>query len=302
MGQEPSVSGAFSNAMKVGTERGFFRDHEFSCAMFARGNKQLIVSFCNLASFQNEQRMPWMYGKSQQYGWSVLGIMAKRKDWYRNESAPDLIRNLVAEGFFLQFDRVVFTGTSMGGFAALTLSSLVPKSQVLVFSPQTTLDAKLVPFDGRYRWARKNTDWDYPELKDAANLTQSAESIYIALDPMVPEDRQHADRISPENLVRLDCRFMGHTLPNSLKRAGVLDHLMCSIMNNTFSKEQFYNEFRSGRRKMTTWRKSLIGAAIERNHPRLALAVCEQTLRETGGPYFRKTRARLIDEIARGEK
>ena len=302
MGQEISIYGTFSQAKEIGTKRGFFRDHEFTCAMFARGNKQLVVSFCNLASFQDEPRMPWLYGKSQQYGWSILGIMTKKKDWYRNDSAPGIIRDLVAEGFFLQFDRVVFTGTSMGGFAALTLSSLVPGSHVLVFSPQTTLDASLVPFDRRYKWARKNTDWSYPELKDAAELTQASEKIYIALDPMVPEDRQHADRISPDNLIRLDCRFMGHTLPNSLKRAGVLDHLICNVMDGSFNKEQFYKEFRSGRRKMTTWRKALINTATERNHPRLALAVCDQTLRETGGPYFRKTRERLINEITQEER
>lgn len=300
MGQEISISGTFSQAMQIGNECGFFRDHDLACAMFARGNKQLIVSFCNLASFQDEQRMPWLYGKSQQYGWSILGIMAKKKDWYRNNSAPEIILKLVAEGFFLEFDRIVFTGTSMGGFAALTLSSLVPGSQVLAFSPQSTLDAPLVPFDKRYKWARKNTDWIYPELKDAAQLTQVSEKIFIVLDPMIPEDRQHVDRISPDNLVRLNCRFMGHTLPNSLKRAGVLDHLICSVMDDNFSQKGFYMEFRSGRRNMITWRKSLINSAIERDHPRLALAVCERTLQDGGGPFFRKTKTRLMEEYAKG--
>ena len=48
--------------------------------------------------------------------------------------APELLANLVAEGFFDRFDKVLFVGASMGGFGALNYASVVPGATVLAFS------------------------------------------------------------------------------------------------------------------------------------------------------------------------
>ena len=51
--------------------------------------------------------------------------MAHGSTWYRDETVHDFFDRLRDQGFFRQFDRVVFYGTSMGGYAACAFSLAV---------------------------------------------------------------------------------------------------------------------------------------------------------------------------------
>jgi len=101
----------------------------------------LVVSFDNLATMnEGWPRQPWMYWRLEKLGYSVLGVQSFNKDWFRLGEAPELLANLVSEGFFDRFEKVLFLGASMGGFGALNYASVVPGATVLAFSPQTTMN------------------------------------------------------------------------------------------------------------------------------------------------------------------
>ena len=71
-----------------------------------------------------------------------------RKDWFRLTDAPDFLKQLVAAGFFDNFETIVFTGASMGGFAAINFAPLVPNDRVLALSPQSTMSTQVQQLKG----------------------------------------------------------------------------------------------------------------------------------------------------------
>lgn len=287
----------FRRAAAIGAAEGFYREAAHCSLMFRARGPRLIVTFCNLASFEaaDEDRLPWLSATVDKTEWSHLGVMAHRKDWFRNDGTPALLTRLAEEGFFGQFEHRLFTGTSMGAFGALVYASVAPGSDVLAFSPQSTLNTEIAPFETRYPWPRRKFNWTDPDWLDAADYTEASRRIFVPYDPMVPEDKAHVARLGP--VEALPVRFMGHTTPNSLKRAGVLRPLLRMAMSGELDRAAFYRAFRTGRRAMVDWRKSMVRHAIAAGHDARARRICELTLEERRAPWFRKTLDTLSAEV-----
>jgi len=250
-------------------------------AWFLRRSDVLLVTFDNLASVgEYDPPQPWLQMRAANAGVSILGIMASRKDWYRNDDTAPLIESLRDAGLFAQFRRVCFVGASMGGFAALTYSSLVPGSVVLAFSPQTSLSRKIARFDKRYRYAARTWDWDSPAHLDAATAASLAAEVYVVFDPFVPEDRAHADRIAGPRVRQIKAPHMGHRAIRQLKSVGVLQALIERVAKGTFDPLAHAKGYRA-RRGVVGWQKALFGEAIARGHIRLGLRAAEALLRQT---------------------
>ena len=83
-------------------------------------------------------------------GWSHLGVFAGVPTWFRDQRLIDYLSNLKAEGVFRQYPNFALAGTSMGAFGALAFAHLAPGSTVIAFSPQTTLDQSIAPWDRRF--------------------------------------------------------------------------------------------------------------------------------------------------------
>lgn len=127
--------------------KGFYHsDIDFAAHFTDRGDHVLMVSFDNLSNVNDASlaRGGWGYGFYRAEGWSHLGVMSFASNWYRDDALFDWIEGLAASGFFTRFQRVVLTGTSMGAYAATAFARLVPNAVTLAFSPQSTLDEKLV--------------------------------------------------------------------------------------------------------------------------------------------------------------
>ncbi|MEZ5754781.1 MAG: hypothetical protein R3D90_08470 [Paracoccaceae bacterium] len=129
------------------------------------GSDVLAVTFDNLSSIgEYDPPQPWLRWRMEKAGISLLGIMATRKDWYRNPDTPALIAALREAGLFARFRRVVFVGASMGGFAALAYAPMVPGAAVLAFSPQTTLARGIVPSNAATAMPRANGTGPIPPI------------------------------------------------------------------------------------------------------------------------------------------
>ena len=249
-------------------------------AWFLRRSDVLLVTFDNLASIgEYDPPQPWLQMRAANAGLSILGILASRKDWYRNADTPALIAALRDAGLFAQFRRVVFVGASMGAFAALTYSALVPGSVALAFSPQTSLSRKIARFDKRYRYATKKWDWDTPEHLDAAAAAPLAAEVYVVFDPFVPEDRAHANRITGPGVRQIKAAHMGHRAVRQLKSVGVLQGLIEAVAQGTFDPLTHARGYRA-RRGLVLWQKALFEQAAARGHRRLGLRAAKALLRE----------------------
>ncbi len=249
-------------------------------AWFLRRSDVLLVTFDNLASVgEYDPPQPWLQMRAANAGVSILGIMASRKDWYRNADTAPLLERLRVAGLFAQFRRVCFVGASMGGFAALTYSALVPGSVVLAFSPQTSLSRKVARFDKRYRYATKTWDWETPAHLDAAAAAPLASEVYVVFDPFVPEDRAHADRIRGPGVRQITAPHMGHRAIRQLKSVGVLQSLIEGVAHGTFDATAHARAYRA-RRGLAPWQKALFAEAMARGHMRSGLRAAEALLRQ----------------------
>ena len=249
-------------------------------AWFLRRSDVLLVTFDNLSSIgEYDPPQPWLQMRAANAGLSILGIMASRKDWYRNQDTPALITALHGAGLFAQFRRVCFTGASMGGFAALAYSALVPGSVVLAFSPQTSLSRKIARFDKRYRYATRTWDWDTAAHLDAAAAAPLASEVHVVFDPFVPEDRAHADRIRGAGVRQITAPHMGHRAIRQLKSVGVLQPLIEGVARGTFDPVDHARAYRA-RRGLASWQKALLAEALARGHWRLGLRAAEALLRQ----------------------
>ncbi|MBL4928329.1 glycosyltransferase 61 family protein [Fuscibacter oryzae] len=256
-------------------------------AWFQKRGDTLLVTFDNLASVgEYDPPQPWLMALSERLGLSVLGILASRKDWYRNPDAPALITTLRDAGLFDGFRRILFIGTSMGGYAALAFSSLVPQAAVLAFSPQSTLSRRIAPFDLRYRYGQRRWDWTTPEFLDAAASVTDAE-VWLAYDPFVPEDRAHARRISGPNVRHLPLSHMGHRAIREVKSAGLLDDLIGDIALSRFHPRAFAMALKVGRAD-PAWQRQFLGHAEQLGHYRLALAAAHKLMTDLPDVRFPK--------------
>ncbi|MGB5836073.1 MAG: hypothetical protein WBH14_03405, partial [Albidovulum sp.] len=256
----------------------FLLKSELVDAYFIRRSPVLFVTFDNLASVgEYDPPQPWLLARTQKSGFSILGLIASRKDWYRNSDTPRLLIALRDEGFFDQFERVIFTGTSMGAYAALTYSRIVPGSTVLAFSPQSTLNRDIAPFEARYRYAHRKWDWDDAEYLDAADAVEAATEILLFYDPFVPEDRAHAARLLGDSVRHIKCGHFGHRLIRQLKSCGVLDGVFNDVGHNRFRPAAFRKALRT-RRDVKTWRKEFLANIAARGHPTFALRMADYFL------------------------
>ena len=239
-------------------------------AWFERGSDVLFVTFDNLLSFgEYDPPQPWLRMRVRRQGFSVLGILASRKDWYRNPDAPALIAALRDAGLFEPFSRVVFAGSSMGGFAALTLSSLVPGSTVLAFSPQTTLSRSIAPFEQRYPRPYRRFDWTTPAFLDARVDAAAASQVWLLYDPFEPEDTAHAARLADLEQVRaMRFSLFGHGLVWTLRHFGVLDTVIGGIGRGDLDELALRRTLRN-RREKRRWQMTLFKAAEQRGHMKL---------------------------------
>ncbi|WP_420584293.1 hypothetical protein [Ruegeria sp.] len=251
-----------------GDGSGFLQKLDRHSVLFnQRSATQLVVSFDNIANANDLSfaREPWGWKFFRDEGWSHMGVFARTKAWFRDPEIISYFQNRAAEGFFDKYDQVVFAGASMGGFGALTFSSLVPGANVIAFNPQTSLDERLVPWETRYRFGQVQ-DWDLP-LSDAAQTVGQAGKAYVFYDPFFDLDRRQITRLQGENVILLKTWFSNHFAAPMLRKLDILKPVMQQAMAGTLEPSEFYSMMRA-RRRLPMVMRAIEAHAGER-HPRL---------------------------------
>jgi hypothetical protein len=248
-----------------------------------RQSDTLIVSFDNLATIdEGWPRGPWLSRRLAPLGHSVLGVQSHAKDWFRQPTAPALLRGLEERGFFRRFRRVVMLGASMGGFAALNFAPLIPEARVLAFSPQSTMNKDIAPFEARFPFAVRKSNWQGMPFLDAAAAIPYIRKAVLVYDPFVAEDRTHAARLSGPNVQLLRAPFCTHEAIRVLIKSGALQGLIEELVAGDTVGARFWTDFRA-RKSVPKWQKSLLGQAVARGHRRLAVQAADAILRAGAG-------------------
>lgn len=266
-------------AKQLAGKDGFYTAQGAHSFLYIPRGKTLVVTFDNLDIAMNKRdtRRPWGFEFIEKQGWSMLGVMAGGWTWYRDPWVEAEFDRLATEGFFTQFERVVFYGASMGGYAAAAFCAAHPGADVVVISPQSTLDKAIVPWETRYKVA-----WDKDfsgKYGDAAAASRTARQVTILYDPYEPLDAGHADRFEAENAVKLRTPLMGHRLGSSLHQMGILNPIILSALDGTLTEGQFYSRLRA-RRTFPRYQRELFARAVDKGHKGLAKRLGQWVLRQ----------------------
>ena len=243
---------------------------EFALQHTYRSAKVLYVSFDDPESAppHPKHRDPWGYDIAQTYGWSHLGVLCKHANWCRPPQFYDEMSRLADSGFFANFDKVVFAGSSMGAYAACAFSALVAGSTVVAFRPQATLAPGQADWDTRYP-SGSAADWTGP-LANAADSLKTADKVWIVYDPKTPEDKKHAALLAGPNVTLLHARYSSDFTAQYLRQIEMLGPFVSDCVSGDMTEARFYQLYRKGR----DYRRHLI-ALVEKaiQHPNTTLRV-----------------------------
>lgn len=284
---------------EIGAREGFFRQiGDRHSALYVQRGDTLIVTFENLDHVYERgiDRMPWGYGFVAANGWSMLGMMAHGFTWYRDEDVYAFFDDLRDSGFFERFERVIFYGASMGGYAAAAFSAAAPGATVITISPQATLSREIAPWETRYRkaWRRDfSTRYGY-----APDMVAEARQMVLFYDPVEPLDAMHAALFSGPNVMKLRCRYFGHRIASMWVRMGVLKPIIHDCVDGTMTPARFYAYLR-GRRDDMKYQRAMLGRLQQAGNPARIATLCEAILARRGAPRFRQALKVARAEMAR---
>lgn len=284
-------------------EKGFFREvGALHKAIYIPQDgalgKTLVVAFDNLDDIrQDPNRLPWAVDFISSQGWSSLGFMAHGPTWYRDDAVLDFFDELRDTGFFNGFERVVFYGTSMGGYAACAFSAARPGATVVAINPQATMDRERAGWENRYR---KSWRHDYfGRYGYAPDMVPTAEKVWLFYDSRLAQDAMHAALFRSANVEKIRCPFMGHGLLNVWRDMGVLKPIVSGCINGTLSAQDIHRLMRA-RHGSKVYQKAVLRHLEEQDRPELLIRYCEVILSRRPAPHFRHAmeaaRARLAGQ------
>ena len=272
----------------VGEEQGRFEhlgpDHS---VLFIDQAPTLLVTFESAETIRNTRmdQMPLADTLVDEAGWSQLTIMAEGETWFRDPEVYAFFDRLVDEAFFEDFDRVVFYGEGMGGYAAAAYSVAAPGATVIALAPQATLDPRVTEWDDRFFGYRRLNFTD--RYGYAPDMIDAAEHAYILYDPQQRLDAMHAALFTRPNAVKLRCRHLGSALEDDLLNMGVLTELIDAACEGQMSEQVFHQLLRARRNYLPYLRHLLV--YLERSdRPFLAALLCRAAVKRTSRPRFRK--------------
>lgn len=257
--------------------------------------KTLVVVFDNLDDIrQDPNRLPWAVDFISSQGWSSLGVMAHGPTWYRDAHMFAFFDRLRDEKFFDKFDRVVFYGTSMGGYAAASFSAACPGATVVAISPQATMDRDRAGWDHRYKrsWIH---DYDGP-YGYAPDLSAAAEKVWVFYDARMPQDAMHASLFRGSNVIDMGCPFMGHGMLTMWRDMGVLKPIISGVINDTLTPTSVRRLLRA-RHQSKMYQKALLQYLEGTTKHRLLIRYCFAILKTRPAPHFRNAAQRARQHL-----
>ncbi|MGY6410233.1 MAG: phosphoadenosine phosphosulfate reductase [Alkalilacustris sp.] len=207
----------------------------------------LIVSF-DLADAVHARlpaRVPLGLEVARAEGWAHLCLVATGPTWFRDPEVWASFDRLVDDGFFEEYDEVVFHGAGMGGYAAAAFSVAAPGATVVAVRPQATLSPDLAEWDDRHLAARR---LDFTSRYGfAPDMVEGAERLFLLYDPDDTRDAMHAALFARPNVTRLRCRSLGPRPEEVLDAMGLTAELLRLAGHGRLTPRSLRTAFRARR-------------------------------------------------------
>jgi hypothetical protein len=274
---------------EIGEDRGYFAplgdDHS---VVFTEGDPSvLFVSFETRANIRssNPNGLPIGFAHPEAQGWSHLSLVANSETWFRSRHVWGFFDRMVDDAFFEDFDRVIFYGAGMCGYAAAAYSVAAPGATVILVAPQATLDARLTEWDDRFIHMRR-TDFTR-RYGYAPDMIEAADRAFVVYDPGEELDAMHATLFVRPNVDRIRYRRgSAGAIDADLKAMGVFETVLDEAAEGRLDRMAFIRALRARRIHLPYLRALLARVHIE-DRPWLTVLLCRAVLRTHRTPRFR---------------
>jgi hypothetical protein len=195
-------------------------------ALFVDEGPVLLVTFEKLDDLRARGPgcLPMFHDLALRNGWSHLCLIAEGETWYRDPRVWGYFDRLVDDAFFEDFDRVVFHGAGMGGYAACAFSVAAPGASVVAVAPRASLTPSVAGWDRRDKAARGRdfvSRYGY-----APDMIEGAQAVFTLHDPHVDLDAMHVALFRKPWTHALRCPQLGPEPETHLREMGVLDRVI----------------------------------------------------------------------------
>ena len=242
-------------------------------AAFYEEGSTLLVSFETLQGIHalSDLAQPLGWDLVRDSKWSSLCIASDGDTWFRDPAVYGYFDRLIDDGFFDEFENVIFYGAGPCAYAAAAYSVAAPGAQVVAIQPQATLDARMTEWDDRFVDMRRidfTGRYGYaPDMLDAA------EHAYVLYDPLERLDAMHAALFTRSNVTKFRMRHMGNALQTDLLEMEEWTNLLRAVGDDSLDRLSFAKIYRK-RREYRTYLRNLMNTLEAEDRPDLLKALC----------------------------
>ncbi len=285
----------------IAEEHGIFQPlGETHFATQIDAGKTLLVSFESITGIHqaSDQARPFGFEMIISQGWSHLGLICDGDTWFRDGRVYGYFDRLIDDGFFEEFERVVFYGAGPCGYAAAAYSVASPGATVIAIQPQATMDPRMTEWDPRFPEIRRVSFTD--RYGYAPDMLDAAAAAFVFYDPREDLDAMHASLFRRDNVTRLRMTHMGRDLPARLEEMEMLEKLVVMAGDGTLNAAAFHRLYRA-RRSNGTYLRALMARLDAEHRPYLNLLLCRNVTRRLRAPRLRRRLDGLLKQAARGD-
>lgn len=282
----------FDEMDQVGEDHGYLEPlgPGFHALMVDHG-PQLLVTFERYEDVRARKGgLPRGFEYVRKQGWSLMAIISENDDWFRSERIYRYFDRQTDDGFFEDFDDVLFYGNHACGYAAAAYSVAAPGARVLALRPLATLDPSQARWDKRYldqRGKDFTTRYGY-----APDMIEAAEQAYIIADTTTAADAMHAALFRRPNVSVLGTAHAGPRIEPMWDQMGLTAPMMIVAMNGELTPSTFGALWRA-RRDSLPYLRTLLKRLDKAKRPDLALRLCRFAKARGAGQIFEDRYAEL---------
>ena len=261
-------------------------------AFFAEQGPTLLVTFERAEALRDRDgQLPAQFALVRAQGWSILTILAEGETFWRDPSVWGYFDRLVDDGFFDDFDRVLFYGAGPAGYAAAAYSVVAPGARVLLVAPRATMDPAIAGFDRRHRAARR---FDFTRRYGfAPDMTAGADRVWLVHDPQHAPDAAHAALFRRPWVSVLNARRTGETTEAVLAASRILEPMIETAMEGRLTRRAYARLWRGARRSNPAYLRATLAEAAARRRPWMEIRILRSITRRMRSPRLAARLAEL---------
>lgn len=285
----------------IAETHGFFRPlGKRHFAAHIEGSDTLIVTFETIQGIRalsdNAEPLGWSLVRA--HGWSHLCIASDGDTWFRDRHIFGLFDSLIDDGFFDEYEQILFYGAGPCGYAAAAYSVAAPGARVVAIQPQATLDPRVTEWDDRFTDMRR-TDFT-SRYGYAPDMLDACAEAFVLYDPAETLDAMHAALFTRPGVTKLRLRHMGDAIQGDLMDMKILMPLLEEAAHGTLDEDIFATLYRA-RRSYPPYLRRVMAALDVQGREDLTYLLARNVTARMRAPRFQRRLAEIQNRRRKAE-